>query len=96
MRIIMRIGLVYQKSSHQTIRERFAKEFESDLVPVPGMAIFDAGLEREEVPTEVGANFEDGFYYVQFRDVVATAEGDYAALLNRFKKNGWHELHGPS
>lgn len=94
MKVIMRIGLVFRKSKSETIRERFKKELDSDLIPMPGMAVFDAGLEREEVPHEVGANFEDGYYYVQFKDVEASAAGDFSALVNRFKKSGWHELRG--
>ena len=94
MRVVMHIALVFRKSKTETIRERYAKELETALVPMPGMTVFDPALERDEIPQEVGVNFDEGFYYLQFKDVTATAAGDYSSVVNRFKKNGWHELHG--
>ena len=93
MRVVMHIALVFHKSKHETVREQFSKEIDTDLTPMPGMAVFDPALERDEVPQEVGVNFDQGFYYVQFKDLAATAAGDFSSLINRFKKNGWHELH---
>lgn len=92
MKHVMHIALRYEKSHDEHVRRVLAKEVESPLVPVPGMVVMDDAFDRPLSPIEIAVNPSEGYYHVQFRDVVVGNEGEFASLDKRFAQHGWSEL----
>lgn len=95
MKVIMHMGLVFDKSSTEKIRKLFTKQIDTSTPPIHGALIIDEAFERPLRPIEYSVNMEEDYYHIQFKDFAVSNQGEYSQFVNRFKKHHWHEMQTP-
>lgn len=65
------------------------KEFESDIIPIPGMFIEDTAWKKPRKPAEITCNFDGQYYHVQFEDVEIQKPDALEREAEMYRGHGW-------
>jgi len=65
------------------------KEFETDIIPVPGMEFEDSTFKEPISITNVTCNFQDNCYWLSLPKKEAETEQDSRQEIEMMKRHGW-------
>ena len=86
MKIILDISIVL-KGQH--VHSMLRKEYETDLLPIPGMEIEDSAWKEAKISTSITCNFDDGYYLLNFQSVQLNTEEECKQEEEMYHLHGW-------
>jgi hypothetical protein len=88
MKIVLDFTVFYDRQ----VLGGFRKEFESDLVPVPGMDINDSAWHDERRIVNTTLIFSENEYYVTLESVKLSNPENFKQESEMYKNHGWKKL----
>lgn len=86
MKIIFDTAVVLKgRHVHTLLR----KEFDSSLLPMPGIEIEDSAWKDSKLPLSIVCNFEGEYYLLRFKSVELDTEDQCNQEVAMYRSHGW-------
>ena len=89
MRIIMDLTIICKKSTGGHVHSMLRKEFDSSLIPAPGMYFEDQAWREPNECSFVTCNFDEEYYHLQFPAVEIEGEEYCKREEEMYRLHGW-------
>jgi len=86
MKIILDIAIVV-KGKH--LHSKLRKEYDTELLPIPGIKIEDSAWKEDKIPASITCNFDEGYYLLNFQDVQFNTKEDCKQEEEMYRLHGW-------
>ena len=89
MKIIMSIAVIHDRVQQGNLLGAMRKEFDSSVIPIPGMEVEDPVWESPTKINNVTVSFEDDYYYVSLEPLRIKDAKEYDQIKEMYKGHDW-------
>ncbi len=86
MKIILDITIAV-KGAH--VHSILRKEYDTELIPIPGIEIEDSAWKEPKKPVSISCNFDEGYYLLNFPSVQLNMDDECEKEGKMYRLHGW-------